>query len=157
MISQYAAAHEGVEHIVVEHDATWVEFFKNAYAMPECSRIEVLGLDMVPYKNSEVRVYKDFVEKLKDMQFDFIVIDAPRSGDLKKYARIDVLLMMPECLSENFVIIMDDFNRVTEKRTVKEMEDVLKEHGIAYKRGKYTGMKDCAIICAEHLKFLASM
>lgn len=158
MISQYAATHEGVEHVVIENDANWVEFFKNAYDMPACSRIEVCEHEMVAYKDAdEVRVYKDFAEKLKGMQFDFIIIDAPKSGDMKRFARIDVLRMMPECLSENFVILMDDYNRACEIRTVRQMENVLKENGIPYKRGKYSGLKDCAILCAESLQFLATL
>lgn len=158
MISQYAATHEGVEHVVVENDANWVEFFKNAYDVPECSRIEVCEHEMISYNEAdEVRVYKDFAEKVKDMQFDFIIIDAPKSGDMKRYARIDVLRMMPGCLSENFVILMDDYNRDTELRTVREMEKVLKENEIPYKRGKYSGLKDCGILCAEHLGFLATL
>lgn len=158
MISQYAATHEDVEHIIIEHDNEWAQFFGNHFNMPICSKIEITDIDMVPYKNAEtVRVYKDLSKKLSGKKFDFISIDAPLGGDMPQYARIDVLQMLPDCLSENFVIMFDDCNRTGERRTLQEMESCLKKHNIAYKRGKYRGIKDVYVLVAEHMKFLTTM
>ncbi len=158
MIAQYAMEHEGVEHIVVEDSQDWVSFFTNNFSMPPCSKIEMCETDMVPFQNAEqVRVYKGLKEKLEGKRFDFIAIDAPWGGDMKQYARIDILQMLPECLSENFVILFDDCQRIGEQHTVIEIEEYLKRCGISYKKGKYTGKKECIIFCAEQLGFLTTM
>lgn len=158
MIAQYAKSREDVEHIVVEHDEKWVEFFVNDFSMPVCSKIEMCELKMIPYKEAEaVRIYGGLKEKLEGKRFDFISIDAPLGEDMKAYARIDVLQMLPECLSENFVILFDDYHRRGENRTVAEMEECLKNYGISYKKGKYSGKKECVILCAESLFFLTTM
>ena len=158
MIGQYAATHEGVEHIVVEHDPEWVSFFKNDFVLSERTEILQLDREMVPYKEAEaVRVFKGFREALAGKKFDFIFIDAPLGGDMPQYARIDVLGLLPECLSEDFVIMIDDAERSGETRTAAEMEQCLRENGVSCKRGRYSGKKDCVILTPEQMGFLTTM
>lgn len=158
MIGQYVATHEGVEHVVVEHDPEWIAFFKNDFALSERTEILQLDREMVPYKEVEaVRVFQGFREALAGKKFDFIFIDAPLGGDMKQYARIDVLRLLPECLNENFVIMIDDAERGGESHTVAEMEKRLREHGILCRRGRYSGKKDCVVLTPEHMGFLTTM
>ena len=158
MIGQYAAAYEDIEHIVVEHDPEWIAFFENDFQLSNHSQIVQLEREMVAYKEAAaVRVFSDFKEHFVGQKFDFISIDAPLGGDMKQYARIDVLTMLPECLSDDFVIMFDDCERVGEANTLAEMEKILQENEIKYKCGRYSGKKDCVLICAAHLGFLASM
>ena len=42
MIAQYAAAFQDVEHIVVEHDPEWVEFFCNDFPLPKNTKVVML-------------------------------------------------------------------------------------------------------------------
>ena len=158
MIAQYAAAHEGVEHVVVEHDPGWIAFFQNDFAMSGRSRIVQMDREMVSYKDAEtVRVFMGFREAFAGQKFDFIFIDAPLGGDMKQYARIDVLGLLPDCLTEDFVIMIDDAERSGETRSIMEMRKRLDEAGILYKYGRYSGRKDAVMICAEHKGFLTTM
>ena len=95
---------------------------------------------------------QDILEK-----FDFIVVDAPLGGDMKEYARIDILSILPECLCDNFVILVDDANRSGEKKTLSEIERVLRENNIEYARGNYSGQKDTVLICNKNNSFLTSL
>lgn len=158
MIAQYAKWQTDVEHYVVEHDPEWISFFENDFDLPEATRMVQLDREMVPYKEAEeVRVFKGFSNTFGGQRFDFISIDAPLGADMKQYARIDVLQMLPHCLSENFVIMIDDTERSGETHTAAEMEARLAECGVAFRSGRYSGKKDCTLICAEHLGFLTSM
>lgn len=158
MIGQYVSSHENVEHFVVEHDLEWIDFFQRDFSLSVHSQIIQLDLAMEPYKEvADVRVYKEFVERFKDQKFDFICIDAPYGGDMTQYARVDVLKILPGCLAENFIVMIDDSMRLGEKQTIKEMQYILEQNGIAYKRGKYTGKKDFVILCSESLKFVCSI
>ena len=158
MTAQYARWKADVSHIIVEHDPRWIEFFSRDFVMPENSRIEQMNWDFIPYKKAQaVRCYQHFQDKIQGKQFDFICIDGPLSVDMRSYARIDVLRSLPECLSENFVIMLDDCNRTGVLNTVQEMEYCLHQHGIAYQKGIYSGEKDCILLCAEHMGFLASL
>ena len=158
MIGRYTSTHEDVIHFVVEHDPAWIDFFKNDFVLSERSRIIQLEREMAPYKEAaEVRVFKDFAQQFKDEKFDFISIDAPLGVDMKQYSRIDVLKIMPACLAEDFIIMIDDTERPGEAQTVKEMKRVLEENGIVYATGRYSGIKDCTVISSINLKFVCSM
>ena len=158
MIGQYTSYYKRVHHQVVEHDPEWIDFFKKNYSLSERTKLIQLNREFVPYKEAEkVRVFKDFSQTFKGQKFDFISIDAPLGGDMKEYARIDVLQMIPACLAEDFIIMIDDCERSGEKRTVMEMERVLQENQILYRKGKYSGKKDCIVIAANVLKFVCSM
>lgn len=158
MIGQYTSCYKGVHHQVVEHDPEWIDFFKKNYSLSKRTKLIQLNREFVPYKEAEkVRVFKDFSQTFKGQKFDFISIDAPFGGDMKEYARIDVLQMIPACLAEDFIIMIDDCERSGEKHTVVEMERVLQENQILYKKGKYSGKKDCIVIASNALKFVCSM
>lgn len=158
MIAQYASAFPEVKHQVVEHDSEWISFFKRNYQIPENTEIVQLPGDFVPYKEAEaVRVYKDFGAQFERQKFDFISIDAPLGGDMKQYARIDVLQLIPNCLSDDFIIMIDDCNRTGEQATVRDIEEKLKSCSIPCRIGKYSGDKDAVVIASEKNKFVCSM
>lgn len=158
MIAQYAAAFQDVEHIVVEHDPEWVEFFCNDFPIPKNTKVVMLEREMVPYKEADaVRVFKGFKETFQGQKFDFISVDAPLGGDMKQYARIDVLNLIPDGLGENFVIMVDDCNRIGETNTVKEIQQRLADYQIGHQTGWYQGEKISVLICPVRMGFLCSM
>lgn len=159
MIAQYAAAFSNIEHIVVEHDQKWIDFFLNSFhSFSEHSEIVKLERTLKPYKGAKaVRAYNGFYERFQNRRFDFISIDAPFGADMKQFARIDVLDLIPDCLCDDFVIMIDDAERSGESHTIAEIETLLRAAGIAFQKGKYSGQKDCVVICAASMGFLSTM
>ena len=158
MLAQYAQTNSNIKHFIVEHDKNWIEFFTNEFELPENSNIIQLELENRKFKeDAEVLCYKDFFKALKNRRFDFISIDAPFGGNAKIYARIDVLKILPQCLSDNFILVIDDYNRKGEKNMVVEMEKVLQGNSIKYTKGVYAGVKECVVIVSPNNKFLTSM
>lgn len=158
MIGQYAAANDDVTHIVCEHDSEWIEFFKNDFYLSDNSEIMQLQLTTGHYKDDEaVIIYKDFKRNLENNQFDFISIDGPFGYLAKKYSRVDVLKLLPECLSNEFIIMIDDFDRPGEQETVKVLKSILNEENIDFAEGQYVGEKTTKIITSKNKRFLCSM
>ncbi|MBR3874039.1 MAG: hypothetical protein IKJ26_07685 [Clostridia bacterium] len=158
MIAQYASAYPDIKYFVVENDPSWIKFFKNAYEKLDNTEIVQLDLEMIQFKGVDnVRTYKGFAERFENQQFDLICIDAPWAGDMLHYGRIDILSILPFCLSDNFVIVVDDYDRKTEQRTVIEIIKCLENNEIPYKKGLYRGKRDTALLCAKDQGFLASM
>jgi ABC-type oligopeptide transport system ATPase subunit len=158
MISQYAHMHSDIEHIVVEHDQSWIDFFCQDFLPSERTQIIRLDLELADHNEAKsVRSYKGFKELFLGKKFDFILIDAPQGGDMKQYSRIDLLSIFPECLKDSFVIAIDDCQRSGERHTVQEMEDILKARNILYVKGKYGGSKDSIFLCSEDLSFVSTM
>ena len=158
MISQYVSANENVLHYVVEHDPEWIAFYKKANRLNQLTHIVQLDREMVTYKDAQsVRAFKDFKVTFDRLKFDFIVIDAPLGGDMKQYARIDVLQMLPDILDEKWCIMVDDTERPGETHMVQEIENCLKSQMISYAIGKYCGKKHCTVISSKQLAFLTTM
>ena len=158
MIAQYAAANKDVKHYVVEHDKNWIEFFGNDCILPENTEIVVLDYDFVSYKEAKkVRIYKGASMVFQNMKFDYISIDGPLGGDMDSYSRIDILNLLPDCLKDSFIIMLDDYNRLAEQNTGREIERILKENGIAFKASTYYGDKDIRIWCSQDLAFYCSL
>lgn len=158
MITQYVKEDCAVQHYVVEHDESWIDFYKNNNPVPVNTQIIHLEREYVPYKeDGQVRVFAGFKEAFSDKKFDFIVIDAPLGSDMKHYSRIDVLTLIPQSLKERFVIILDDAERSGEMNTIKEVDLLLKKNQIRFKRNFYCGAKKLCIWASPDWGFLCSM
>lgn len=157
LISQYVRANSDVTHYVVENNQDWINFFSAAYPLPPSTKIEKLDWKIIPYKDGEVRIFDGFSKRFKEEKFDFIMVDAPLGADMKQYSRVDVLEIIPESLSENFVILIDDTDRLGEQNTISEIKKKLEKNGIKFCEGWYNGAKNSTVVCSQALGFLTTM
>jgi hypothetical protein len=158
MIAQYAGSHDGVQHIVVEHDQEWIDFFGRNFTLPDATDLLRLDWAFVSHDGVEgVRVYDGLADAVEGLTFDLLSIDGPLGGDMESFARIDVLRMLPQCLAPSFVMMVDDYERDAESCTVRAMERALEQAGVDFRACRYTGSKDLALLCSVDLAFLCSM
>ncbi len=158
MIGSYTARF-GAAHDLVEHDEEWMAFFKTSgYTVPDATKIHQLPLIERQYLDDDkVTAYGNFRETFTDRKFDLISIDAPFGGQAKKYSRVDVLELLPDCLCDSFVIMIDDYNRAGEKNTVELIKKALDDKMIPYSAGGFRGEKELMIIVSKDNKFFCSM
>jgi len=102
-------------------------------------------------------MYCNFKEEVGNQKYDLICIDAPTQNGISKYHRVDVLSILPDSLAEDFVIMLDDFERPAEKNTAKEISVILKENGIPFTVGTYKGEKELRIWCSEKMGYLRTL
>lgn len=164
MIGTYAkwknAQSGNCKHIVVEHDKTWIEFFANNFELSDATEIMQMDLikpeiEIYSGKKTEVNMYKDFKNNLTGKKFDLIFIDGPFGSNV--ISRIDIIDLLPECLNQSFIFMMDDAERLGEQNTLKMVTNILKENSIKYARNYYSGEKATAIITSENLHFFCTM
>lgn len=158
IIGQYAAYNKECRHIVTEHDTEWINIFKRDFELSDNTEILKLDIEKKSYYNTvPSTAYVDFAEKLKGKKFDMISIDAPFGGDHLEYSRMDILQILPDCLNEDFVIFLDDYNRKGEQNMMEKLKEVLNNNQIKYTTGNYGGNKDTFMVTSESLKFLCTM
>lgn len=148
------------EHIVVEHDLSWINFFSNMFELSSSTKIEQMNLKKVTIElasgeTTEVNMYEDFAKCLDNKKFDLIFIDGPFGSSF--LSRIDIIDLLPECLEKSFIMMLDDAERGGEQNTLKMMLNMLHEQRIDYAYNYYSGMKSTAIITSSDLHFYCTM
>ncbi len=164
MIGSYVASAKGeCRHYVVEHDDSWIEFFQNHFQLPDSTEVVKCGIEDASIeledenRSTNVTRYVDFREKLDGKKFDLIMIDGPYGYRSPDFSRVDILSILPDCLNEQFIILMDDCDRKGERRTCEMILFMLQDAGIPCYTHTYWGEKDVTIIVSENLKFLCLM
>lgn len=158
MITQYVESVGDALHRVTEHDPEWIEFFRRDNVISDKTEIVLLDICREPYEDDErVVMYKEFREKLGDRKYDFISVDAPFGYEAIKYARVDILSLIPDCLADSWTIMVDDANRAGEKHMIELLKEKLNLCGIEFTSGWYCGQKDTFIIASMDRKFVCSL
>ena len=100
----------------------------------------------------------DLDEVIKGQKFDFISLDGPYGTNVPAgYSRADILAYLPDCLEENFCIVLDDYERNGEKNTVKCIQEIMTEHHIEYFETVYRGTQDLYLLASKEWKFLCTL
>lgn len=163
LIASYAkwkAEKETCTHLVFEHDKAWIDTFYREFPVSSATRIcqsDLAGAQLGNYEKP-IYVYQDFAQMIENRKFDFISLDGPYgTDDVNGYSRVDILEILPQCLEEQFCIVLDDFNRAGEKNTVNVIRNILRECGISYWEKVYRGNKDLYLLVSRDWKFLCSL
>lgn len=160
LIGQYSAYFNDVNHTVIESEEAFIKFFKTKNAA-NFTKAKILNLPVTTEKEfngiKNIRGYLGFSEKLRGCSFDFILVDGPLGSDMPHLSRIDLLEIIPSCLSTSFVIVFDDYNRTGESATFHHVLKTMSENKIEYCTGFYKGEKEIGVIVSPDLNYLTSL
>lgn len=141
-------------HDIVEQNSDWTSFFSIENPI-DTMNIYHRELQTLDYHGENLYRYKDFGSVVEGKHYSLISIDGPWGG--KYISRIDILDYIPQILDDDFVIMLDDYNRYGEKQMIAALEDKLKENNIEYKIRIYHSIKDVCVCVSERLSFLTTL
>ena len=150
-------------HYCVEHNPEWADICKKQFPLDEDrSKVVILPLTTMSFKDDagndkETIIYDGFYEAFKDKKFQLISIDGPYGYNDPIFARIDILEIIPQCLSEDFCILIDDYNRTGERKMANALLAKLKENGIKFETAVYEAEKQMAMVTSESWSFLRTL
>lgn len=152
---QYLQSQPGVRLTIVEQDQNWLNFFSREVHDISANTI-VLPVEKQDRFGFSVNQYKNLPEALSRQTYDCIIVDGPFGSE--HYSRFQVVdLVTSKQLSDSFVIILDDYERVGEQETASKLREALIAQKIDYAEGVYAGAKQTLLICSANLKFLTSL
>lgn len=156
IITDYIAFKDGAAYDIVEQDPGWVDFLEQNCQFSKRVQIHIRDIiEKESIQGAKSYVYKDFDSVVKGKKYELLSIDGPWGSEL--YSRIDILDYIPFILQEDFVILIDDFERIGEHNMVNLLKEKLDQNNIAYAVGKYSGSKDICIIVSAKWKFLTTL
>ncbi|MDC7279114.1 hypothetical protein NXH64_06285 [Butyrivibrio fibrisolvens] len=154
LISQYVR-NTSKKHICVENDVNWIDFSNKELNLS--NQTKIIRLETGYDEDCKTRIYLGFEEELKGEKFNIISIDGPPGYDMEDDSRVDILRLLPNCLKESFIIMIDDTNRQGESNTFLKICNILTRNKIEYCTGKYTGKKSFSICTSIDNKYYCSL
>ena len=140
---------------VCEHNVDWIKIYQPELPKHEHIRIHHLELEYFEYRRKRNDKYAGLLELVGDQKFDLIIVDGPVGGG-KNLPRSNVVdLIGHGNLSEDFVIIFDDAERVGEKNTIRKAHEALRKKSIAFQTFERFGIKRQAYIVSVSRSFVA--
>ena len=159
LISHYfnALGESVSQHIIAEHDDDWIDFYMKRHSLSRYSKIVKQKLIKKPANKGSYFAYNDLRKDIMGKKFDVISIDAPFGGSRTGYDRRDIIEVVPAILKDSFVIVVDDYNREGEKRTIHDMREKLQKEGIKTHGGEYIGQSCVYVLASKDNRFFCSL
>jgi len=155
LLYQYHISNQDASYKIIEQDHNWLNFFSKS-TFDVSSHTVLLDIEKRIIHGQEVNMYKGLISKLEKEKFDFVIVDGPWGSN--NYSRYQIVeLLENNLISEQFVILIDDFERIGEQETVVKLKELLNQKGIKYFEGVYSGIKQTYLICSENFKFVTSL
>ncbi|MCU0428809.1 MAG: hypothetical protein MUF42_02445 [Cytophagaceae bacterium] len=141
--------------LTVEHSKDWNDAFNKRFKRSERCQTLLVELQEKEYKGKHYTGYKDITAKVNE-KFDLYLVDGPFGSD--HYSRYDIAAITHNLNKEDqFIIIMDDCQRLGEEQTIIELESSLLNRGISVFKGKYEGNKSQIVLATEKYKYSTSL
>ena len=155
MIHQYADYY-GKRAVTVEHDNNWANFFKSTKDGDYPVNIKLIELEEIEFDGNITLTYKDCVKAFEGDKFDLFVVDGPFGKDFN-YSRTQIISMLQYCASDDFIVIIDDYNRKGEKNMVRKLFSYFESEGIKFVFREYKGFKSHVLVTTPKFNFLTTL
>ncbi len=143
---------------IIEHDENWATAFKKNVPNNFNAEKYIKLYELEEYNNGYGKgyKYKNFSSRVFNAKFNLVIIDGPFGSEHN--SRTEILKIIEEdMLADDFVIIIDDCERIGEMETVDKIKESFDSKGIDYVFGSYSGEKKQVLFTNKKNKFLLSM
>ena len=142
-------------HLIIEQDIKWHGSFKDKFQLSPRSKVAICPLYKKNILNYEVNSYEGLKEVVKK-KYDLYIVDGPFGS--MHYSRYDIVeLATAFTKNDEFIIVIDDYQRIGEKETVQELLRLFKEKDIIIYFGEYSGNKSVCVLGTEKYKNIKSL
>jgi len=140
-------------HIIIEHSYDWIIAFNTRFKLAANSKIKTHEITSQKFNDFECLTYKNLVE-YSDKIMDLYLVDGISSDRYSRFYILDLLVNVKS--TDEFIIIIDDYERVGEKDTANELINFFEAKKINIHKGVYSGSKGQLVIATEKYKFSVS-
>lgn len=161
LTTQYVDYFEDTMLYILEGDSDWIETFSQKLNLDGNVEIFDMDLEEFEYNGTNNIRFKDVSNVVADNKFDLIIIDGPQGFICKdnkninlEYSRTNIWELIPNNLNDDFIIVIDDYERNGEKNTMHRVEELLKDNDINYYTYSCNGLKTQYAIFSEKYKFI---
>lgn len=150
LIAQWVASREGVSSVHVDDDEQWL-----AMTVPENPRITPVfaPLKAMSVGGHDIQWYD---ASAPAGPFDLVLVDGPQAWNAEnRYHRLGVLTWLPEHLSDEFIVLVDDASRPGEHLLVGELEQAVASRDAPVHRRHVVGANSQTLLVTDAHRFAA--
>jgi len=142
------------KHVVIEQSDEWRVGFEEHFKLSDRSEVKICDMIEADVKGYKTNQYKELPAVITE-KFDLYIVDGPFGS--KNYSRYDIVYLAERLnAGDEFIIIMDDYQRNGEIETTNDLEALFKSKGITVYQKAYRGNKSLMVIATEKYKNAAS-
>ncbi|GAA4029911.1 hypothetical protein GCM10022386_12210 [Flavobacterium cheonhonense] len=154
-ISTFIEHHHPSHHFVMEQDQQWVDHFSANFNLHKHVQIAVSPLQQEVIHGCAVNVYTD-IHRFVSGKFDLYIVDGPYGSE--HFSRYDIVKLAESFeASDEFIIILDDYNRKGEQDTAKALMALFTQKNILIHKGLYQGEKSVLILATDKYKYTKTL
>jgi hypothetical protein len=142
-------------HTIVEQNDAWLEVFQQRFDLHARCKPIICPLETVDFQGCPVNRYQGLDVQVQGT-FDFYLVDGPFGSP--HFSRIDILSMIKRLTDQDeFIILIDDYDRVGEQETADALKLHFKEMNIPVYSKVYSGVKKVFLLMSPKFKFLTTL
>lgn len=143
------------KHLILEQNKNWIDLFNERFTLSKNSKVLHLPLIKSEVNGYSVNSYKDIESEVNEI-FDLYLIDGPFGSP--HYSRYDICKITQSMkATDEFIILIDDYNRVGEKETSTDLINHLNANGVKTYTAIYSGIKSQFVIATEKYQYVTTM
>jgi hypothetical protein len=143
------------KHLVIEQNELWYSSFIENNPLNINSKVQVCPLIIEEINSYKVKCYSNIESKVTK-KYDLYIVDGPFGSP--HFSRYDIVKIARRFeITDEFIIVIDDYNRIGEKETVNELITLFKEKRISIFKNSYEGNKCVCILATKKYKYLESL
>jgi len=142
-------------HHIIEQDKNWLESFNKKHQLSSRSKVSIHPLVKKIVNKHEVNSYEKLGSTVLQ-KYDLYIVDGPFGS--KHFSRYDIVdLIRKSNENDEFIILIDDYQRLGEQETTNALVTILKEKGIPIYKTVYVGNKSVCLLGTEKYKSIESL
>lgn len=142
-------------HYIIEQDNEWLTNFNSRFTLSSKSSVLILPLIKRRVKGRTTYGYENIGNHITK-KYDLYLVDGPSgSPHYSRYDIVDITKNMNQ--NDEFIILMDDCQKVGEQQTFNSLLENLKANNIEVFTATYAGTKAVSIIATSKYKFISSL
>ena len=146
---------EKSRHLIIEQSQEWKDGFLKKFHLSKTSEIKVLEMIDKEVNSFNTNGYEG-IESISQEKFDLYIVDGPFGSP--NYSRYDIVTLAKSFSQEDeFIIVIDDYQRRGEQETAAALIKVLEKKHIKNYKYVYSGGKSLMVIATEKYKYITSI
>jgi hypothetical protein len=142
-------------HHIIEQSSEWATAFNSRFELSAYSKVSVCPLVKKQINGHEVNSYEGLAEVVTGT-FDLYLVDGPFGSP--HFSRYDILAVAERLKpSDEFIIVIDDYDRIGEQETAKALEVLFEEKQIKAYTKVFTGIKKVWLLATPKYRFVTSI